>query len=131
MPTKRTLTLASAICLVALTGVRAQDAEHGMGVFEDVCAQCHSLEPGMNRIGPSLAGVVGRKAGALDDFNYSQALEQSDVQWTPSNLAEFIEAPKDFIPGNRMPFTGLPDADQRQAVVAYLQREASGEAAQQ
>src|ERR1700733_12449734 len=86
-----------------VASVRAADIKNGKVVFEK-CAACHSLEAGKNDIGPSLAGIWGRKAGTLEDFRYSNAMKQSNVTWDELTLDAFIEDPQAFIPGNRMPF---------------------------
>jgi cytochrome c len=110
-------------CLIVLTAghlsVRAADIKNGKVVFEK-CAACHSLEAGKNDIGPSLAGIFGRKAGSSEDFRYSTAMKQSNVTWDESTLDAFIEDPQAFIPGNRMPFDGVKDKQDRDDLLAYL-----------
>ena len=93
--------------------------KNGKTVFEK-CAACHSLEAGKNDIGPSLAGIFGRKAASLDDFRYSTAMKHSNVTWDEHTLDAFIEDPQAFIPGNRMPFDGLKDKQDRDDLLAYL-----------
>src|ERR1700722_4081474 len=102
-----------------LASVRAGDTKNGKAVFEK-CAACHSLEAGKNDIGPSLAGIFGRKAGSLEDFRYSSAMKRSNVTWDEHTLDAFIEDPQAFIPGNRMPFDGLKDKQDRDDLLAYL-----------
>ncbi|WP_274424668.1 c-type cytochrome [Chelativorans sp. YIM 93263] len=102
----------------------AQDGDQvseGETLFQQLCQQCHSLEEGQNGLGPHLNNIVGREAAAVDDFDYSEAMEESDITWTPDNIDQFIADPQAFIPGNRMPFTGMPDEDERTAVVAFLE----------
>ncbi len=112
--------LAHLIVLTAgFTSVRAADIKNGKVVFEK-CAACHSLEAGKNDIGPSLAGIFGRKAASLENFRYSNAMKQSNVTWDERTLAAFIEDPQAFIPGNRMPFDGLKDKQDRDDLLAYL-----------
>src|ERR1700733_5995846 len=110
-------------CLIFLTAgfasVRAADVKNGKVVFEK-CAACHSLEAGKNDIGPSLAGIFGRKAASLEDFRYSTAMKQSNVTWDERTLDTFIEDPQAFIPGNRMPFDGLKEKQDRDDLLAYL-----------
>jgi cytochrome c len=116
-------TKALLVFLIVLTAgtasVRAADIKNGKVVFEK-CAACHSLEAGKNDIGPSLAGVFGRKAASLEDFRYSTAMKQSNVTWDERTLDSFIEDPQAFIPGNRMPFDGLKDKQDRDDLLAYL-----------
>ena len=93
---------------------RAADAGHGQQLFK-ACAACHS-----NKLGPSLTGVVGRKAAALDDFRYSPAMQRSNIVWDETNLREYIADPQGKVKGNRMPFAGLSNAKDIDDVVAYL-----------
>jgi cytochrome c len=85
------------------------------------CAACHALEPGVHRTGPSLAGMFGRKAGTAEGFRrYSNALKSADLVWREDTLSEFLADPQAFLPGNRMTFSGIPDAQARADVIAYL-----------
>jgi cytochrome c len=112
--------IAMVALLAALTGTaRAADAEHGKQLFK-ACAACHSDKPG-NKLGPSLAGVVGRKAGALEDFRYSPAMQKSGLTWDEANLRDYIADPQAKVKGNRMPFAGLKKPGDADDVVAYLQ----------
>jgi cytochrome c len=99
----------------------AGDPEAGARVFR-TCAACHTLEPGAHRTGPSLAGVFGRKAGAAEGFHrYSDALRSADLVWGEDTLNAFLADPQAFLPGNRMTFPGITDAQARADVIAYLQ----------
>jgi cytochrome c len=82
------------------------------------CAACHSEAAGA--IGPTLRGVVGRKAGAVAGFNYSKAMRNADITWDEQTLARFIGDPQKVVPGTRMPFGGIPDAAEAAAVARYL-----------
>ncbi len=87
------------------------------------CASCHELAPsGIKRIGPSLKGVVGRKAGSLPDFSYSPAMKATDFVWDDTMLDRWLEKPGAVVPGTAMAFAGLPNEDDRQAVIAYLRQ---------
>jgi cytochrome c len=85
-----------------------------------VCTGCHTVVAGSNGIGPSLLGVVGRKAGSLPRFAYSAALRQSGIVWTPQKLDSWLSGPMTLVPGTKMSFGGYSDPKQRQAVIAYL-----------
>jgi cytochrome c len=105
------------------------DPGEGARVFR-ACAGCHSLEPGRHRTGPSLAGLFGRKAGAAEGFRrYSPALKAADVVWSEATLDPWIADPQAVIPGNRMTFRGLPDAQARADLIAYLAQAQHQEAA--
>ena len=84
------------------------------------CTMCHSVKPGVNQIGPSLAGVVGRKAGSARGFAYSPAMKGSGRVWTPAALDQYLAAPAKAVPGNKMIFGGLAKPEDRADVVAYL-----------
>ena len=115
--------LMGAVALLAAAGAaRAEgDAARGEKRFEE-CATCHTLERGVNNVGPSLFGLFGRKAGEIADFRYSPALKKSGITWTPQTLDTFIADPQKEVPGNRMPFAGMLDAGDRADLIAYLQR---------
>jgi len=114
--------LATVAVVIASTIAHAEDdAVRGEQRFTD-CAACHSLMPGANNIGPSLAGLFGRKAGTTADFRYSPAMRQSKITWTPQLLDEFIADPQKLVPANRMPYSGMPNAADRADLVAYLQK---------
>jgi len=94
---------------------------HGKVLFLR-CASCHEIQPsGVKRIGPSLQGVVGRKAGSLADYPYSPAMKAADLVWDKVTLDRWLERPGDVVPGTAMAFGGLPNAADRQAVIAYLE----------
>ncbi len=95
------------------------NAENGKRLFR-ACAGCHSLNPGEMRVGPSLAGLIGRKAGSMPRFRYSQALRNSSIVWKERALDAWIANPRRFIPGNRMPFFGVRDPQLRKDLIAFL-----------
>ena len=95
------------------------DAVAGRQVFKK-CQACHSLDPGKTILGPSLAGIVGRKSGAEPDFNYSPAMKQAALTWDPATLDSYLMDPQKIVPGNRMPFPGLKTDHDRKDVIAFL-----------
>jgi cytochrome c2 len=98
----------------------AGDSVVGAEVFR-TCAACHTLEPGVHRTGPSLAGLFGRKAGTAVGFHrYSDALKAADLAWREDTLDGFLADPQGFLPGNRMTFRGIDDAQTRADLIAYL-----------
>ena len=97
------------------------DAARGEAKFQD-CAACHKLEAGANNVGPSLNGIFARKAGDLTDFRYSPAIKRSGIVWTPETLDKFISDPQAMVPGNRMPYAGMANANDRADLIAYLSK---------
>jgi cytochrome c len=96
------------------------DVKAGEKIFA-LCKSCHVLEEGVNRVGPSLYNVVGRKSGSVAGFSYSEANKNSGVTWTTDVLYEYLEDPKGFMPGTKMAFPGVKDAQDRANLVAYLE----------
>ncbi|ABE64951.1 cytochrome c, class I (plasmid) [Nitrobacter hamburgensis X14] len=85
------------------------------------CAPCHSLEPGRNMTGPSLADLWGRKAGGVLSFDrYSDALKASGIVWNDDTLDQWLTDPQNVVPGNEMPFDGIKDVGARADLLAFL-----------
>ncbi len=104
--------------------IAAADAAKGEKVFGK-CKSCHSVEDGKNGVGPSLHRVVGRAIGSVAGFSYSADVASHGGVWDLGTLMEFLNAPKSFAPGTKMTFAGLPKAEDRVNVIAYL-NEAGG-----
>ena len=96
------------------------DAAKGKTAFI-TCQTCHAVEAGVNKIGPSLHGIVGRTAGSLAGYTYSAANKNSGITWTPEKLFQYLEKPQRVVPGTKMAFPGIPDPQKRADVIAYLQ----------
>jgi cytochrome c len=106
-----------------LSPYEAEAADDDLEItFNDHCRECHSFVKDDNRLGPSLYGVVGRKAGALPNFGYSESLKDSGVTWDEPTLDKWIANPNAVIPGNQMspPYGGVADAAIRQKIITYL-----------
>lgn len=97
---------------------RADEVSDGKAAFAQ-CSGCHTVT-GKEGLGPHLNGVIGRKAGTVAGFNYSPAMKRSAVVWDEATLEKYIQNPQTEIPGNRMPFAGLQDAQKRTDIAAYL-----------
>jgi cytochrome c len=94
------------------------DAAAGEHVFAR-CVVCHSAKPGENKIGPSLAGVFGRKSGSEPGYNYSPALKSAGITWDEQELDKYLANPGADIHGTKM-LINVPNAGDRQNVIAYL-----------
>ena len=90
------------------------------------CAGCHSLKAGEFRVGPPLAGLIDRRAGAVPGFRYSKALRQSGIVWNATTLDGWLANPKKYVPGNRMPFSGIRNDRVRADLISFLET-ATGE----
>ena len=110
---------AGGVALASLTG----DAAAGEKVFNQ-CKTCHVAEKGVNRVGPSLWGVIGRPAGSIEGFKYSPANKNSGLVWTPEQMFTYLEAPQKVIKGTYMAFAGLKKPQDRADVIAYLKTKA-------
>ena len=97
------------------------DPAHGKVIFNR-CMVCHTIQAGVNHIGPSLHGVVGRHSGSIANFSYSPANKKSGIVWTEQNLFQYLKAPQQMVPGTKMTFPGLPAAQDRADVIAYLKQ---------
>jgi cytochrome c len=98
------------------------DPAHGKQVFAK-CQACHSLEAGVNKVGPSLHGLIGREA-AQADFKYSDAMKSAHLNWTPETLDQYLANPRKMVPGTKMAFPGLPKEKDRADVISYLEQAA-------
>src|SRR5215813_13307751 len=95
------------------------DTAAGRQVFRK-CQACHSLEPGKNMLGPSLADLIGRKAGSEVGYNYSTAMKQANITWDTKTLDAYLADPPKTVPGNKMPFPGLKTDHDRADIIAFL-----------
>lgn len=96
--------------------------DDGQILFNNACRTCHTTKPGDNRLGPTLSGIIGRKAGRAEGYNnYSSAMTGSGIIWDEATLDRFIENPQGVIPGNNMkPFSGITSAEDRRKIVSFL-----------
>ncbi|WP_185802629.1 c-type cytochrome [Pontivivens nitratireducens] len=95
-------------------------AEDGERAFR-ACRACHVVEEGVNRVGPSLYGVIDRDIGSVEDFNYSSAMAEKDGTWTYENLDAYLTAPRTWLPGTKMAYAGMRREQDRANVIAYLE----------
>ncbi len=113
-----TLRIVLLTILAASSPAIVQGAESGEALYEQ-CAACHAIDGG-NGTGPTLLGIDGRKAASVEGFRYSRALSRSGITWDAASLDAFIADPQKTVPGTVMPYSGMPDAQQRAALVGYL-----------
>ena len=117
--------LLAAVCLVGFAGAAMAegDAAEGEKVYRK-CKACHQVGPdAKNRVGPELNGIVGRVAGSVDGFKYSDAMTAKNAEgfaWSEETIDAYLADPKGYLPGNKMSFAGLKKEEDRQNVIAYL-----------
>jgi cytochrome c len=119
-----TIAAASLVAISSVAGSAYAQAD-GEKVFKKYCTACHTVEAGKNRVGPSLAGIVGRKAGTVSGFAYSDANKNSGVVWDADKLDEYLQNPKKFMPGTKMVFAGIKKDEERKALIDFLKEQKS------
>jgi cytochrome c len=111
------LSVLAASAFFAAAAHAAGDPVHGAEIYQR-CQLCHSIEHDL--VGPRHLGLLGRKAGSIPGFPYSDGMRQSGITWSETTLNQFLSGPQAYVPGTRMTFTGLPDAQDRADVIAFL-----------
>ncbi|MBV5269768.1 MAG: cytochrome c family protein [Afipia sp.] len=121
MPSRSIVTaFAAAVVAFASTDAHAQDADAGKRVFNK-CLACHAIGPGATtKVGPELNGVIGRKAGSVAGYNYSDANKNSGITWTEEEFAAYIRNPQGVIKGTKMTFAGLKNDKEIADLTAFL-----------
>ncbi len=116
--------LPAAVAWVLLCAPALAQDDAGQIAFNNACRTCHTVREGDNRLGPSLSGVIGRKAGSLPSYNnYSESMKKADIVWDKNNLDRFIANPDQVVPGNNMkPYGGIASAEERAKIVAFLEK---------
>jgi cytochrome c len=109
-----------AAALSTMPGGAGDNAAEGEAIFNRTCLNCHATEIGVNKVGPSLHGIVGRKSASVRDFNYSDPLKAAAKVWNAEELDGYLADPRSSMHGVKMFFKGLPEAQQRADVIAYL-----------
>jgi cytochrome c len=115
----RVLMAAAALCAAAAPAMAADPAA-GEKAFA-VCKACHKVGEGAkNGVGPILNGIVGRPAGSVEGYKYSDAMKNSGITWDETNLAEYLKNPKAKVEGNKMAFPGVKDDTKIADIIAFL-----------
>jgi cytochrome c len=111
--------MTAAMLVAAAAPAAASDAAAGQKVFAK-CKACHEVGSTTNKIGPTLKGMFGRKAGTVEGFAYSKAMKESGIVWDEATLKTYLADPKGSMPGNKMAFVGLKKPEDIDNVIAYL-----------
>jgi cytochrome c len=99
------------------------DTQRDAGLFQSRCSICHTVqEGGPTKLGPNLHGLFGRHAGSLPGYNYSPAMRASGIVWGAQTLDVYLTDPHKDIPGDKMPFPGLPNKADRDDLISYLEQ---------
>jgi cytochrome c len=115
----------SVVLTLAATVAFAQsgDATRGERLFNQQCKACHTVENGgRNGIGPNLFGIFGGKAGAVQGFSFSEAMQKSGIVWDDKTMAEYLKDPKTRVPDGKMVYAGLKQQAQLDDMIAYLRK---------
>jgi cytochrome c len=116
------LAAAAALSMSVFAHAQEGDAAAGEKVFLK-CKACHENEKGVNKVGPTLKGVVGRKTASVEGFNYSNAMKAKGTAgqvWDEATLAAYLPDPKAWVPGTKMAFAGLKKPEEVANIIAYL-----------
>ena len=124
------IALSAAALLSAASAAQAADPAAGESIFNKRCKACHTIEPGKNKVGPSLFGVIGRQAGTIDGFKYSKSYVEAGkggLTWSEDKVVEYLLDPKGYMrevtgdkkARSKMVFK-LKDEGERQDVASYL-----------
>lgn len=112
---------AAAVMMTSGSAFADGDVAAGEKAFADNrCKNCHSFAWDQVSFGPSLSGIVDRKAGVLATFNYSETLKGADWVWTEEKLDEYLSKPKVVAGGNRMSHDGITNPQTRADIIAFL-----------
>jgi cytochrome c len=117
----RRTVIAALLLAGSTTSALAADPAAGEKIFKMQCSICHGVAAGQNRIGPTLFGVVGRKAGGVPDFTYTADHKKLGITWTAATLDKYLTNPRAMVPDTSMVYGGLKDGTKRADLVAYLE----------
>lgn len=117
------LSFTAALAVAVPMAMAEGDPAAGEKVFKK-CKACHVIDSEKNRLGPTLSGVFGRTAGAVEGFQkkYSSAMKEAGIVWDEATLDAYLADPKGYIPKNKMAFPGLKKEDDRANIIAYMKQ---------
>jgi cytochrome c len=109
------------LALLAATGpaLASGDVEAGKKVFNK-CKACHDISEGKNKVGPTLKGVMGRTAGTVEGYAYSDAMKASGIVWNEDTLEKYLADPKALVADGKMQFPGLKKEEEIENIIAYI-----------
>jgi cytochrome c len=110
-----------AVVLATAASAQAQNADNGKTVFRQICGVCHAAVSGKTLIGPTLFGVVGRKSGSVEGYQYSDGNRAANLTWDTATLDRYLTDPRGVVPGTKMTYAGLRDEQKRHDLIAYLE----------
>jgi cytochrome c len=116
----RSVIVGGLLLVASCAWVFPPDVTAGEKAFKLQCGTCHSAAAGRNAIGPTLFGVVGRKAGTVAGFAYSATNKNSGLTWDEATLDRYLSSPKAVVWSNKMTYAGIRNDTQRADVIAYL-----------
>ena len=119
----KALAAAAVLLVVTCLSAFAGDPTAGEAIFKRNCIVCHAIGPGAaTKVGPELNGVIGRKAGSVPGYNYSQANKTSGIVWDEATFTKYIADPRGVVPGTKMTFAGLKNETDIANLLAYLKQ---------
>ena len=117
----RRAVIAGLLLAGSTTAALAADPAAGEKIFKTQCGICHAVAAGQNRIGPTLFGVVGRRAGSVPGFNYTADHKKLDITWDAAILDKYLTNPRAMVPDTSMVYAGLKNDAERADLIAYLE----------
>jgi cytochrome c len=119
------IALAISACRDESTSDDFDEALYARGeiVFQRLCSTCHEERERWNKVGPSLAGLMGRRAGSVSGYEYSAAMREFDIEWDEDALVAFLVDPTITVPDTKMVIEPVDDPDERAALIYYLKQQ--------